>query len=167
MSSLSWVIDIVSEEVGKKVRSAIQRNAQSSREEIKMARGRMINEWFGEFNGYRWIAKDKQIVHTSWHVSGINGSLTIDSYTTSDGIGAFDKAEEWRSRHGGGESSTDYVSNLIWHEGIIGLPLTSTVSDWTNPNFHKKEPLEGWVINNPEWDVITEKIKNNILKEIN
>lgn len=167
MSSLSWVIDVVEKEVEQKIRTALQSTAQSFKEEIQLARSQMIQTWFDGYNGSRWWAKNQQIVNSSWHASGINGSLSFTSYTTTDGVGSFDSADRWLSTHGGGEPSQEYVSGLIWEQGIIGLPESSTVSDWVNTHFIQKRPLEDYVITNPKWETIAEKLKQNVLKNIN
>ena len=169
-NSLSWIIEIIDKEVAEKLSSALRSVSVSFKEEIIMQRMRMIKQWFEGFDGSRWWSKEQQIVNSSWHVDGINGFISFESFTTTYGVGNFDSAEAWKERNEvDGEPSQDYVSKLIWERGIIGLPLASSMpnSDWVNEHFHIKEPLEFFMISNHGWDSLTEKLEQTILEKIN
>ena len=81
-NSLSWIIEIIDKEVAEKLSSALRSVSVSFKEEIIMQRMRMIKQWFEGFDGSRWWSKEQQIVNSSWHVDGINGFISFESFSS-------------------------------------------------------------------------------------
>ncbi|MCB8639965.1 MULTISPECIES: hypothetical protein [unclassified Holdemanella] len=174
-SSLLWIIDIVQKEVRRRISDTIKRNQEKYEDYIKRQRGLMILKWFVIGDGTRWSVDKQQHVDTRFSASGINATITFHSYTFTEGVGDFERAEAWKARKAKdgialekNEPSEEYVSKLIWEEGIIGLPADSTVSDWVNPCFHRMdEPLDQYMQTTTDWDIVEEQLKQMISNDIN
>lgn len=171
--SLSWIIEIIEKETRRRIANAIKRNQEKYEKHIKLERGMMIRRWFGDFDGSRWAVEALQHVNTVAHVSGINASITFTSFTSTE-VGNFDRAEAWKARRKENgeplpmdEPSEEYVSKLVWEEGIIGLPANSTLTDWVNPVFHKNKPLDMHMQETTEWDQVEETLRQMISNDIN
>lgn len=90
--------------------------------------------------------------------------VTTDSYVDSARFHPHSStAQKWLDRHPDVPAiypPNEYVLNLIMDQGIIGLPATSTVSDWKNNNFKiARNGLEAEYETSPIWKTFESKVK--------
>ena len=176
MASLSWMIDIINKETSKTILNALQSVSKSSVKKIQDKRSDIINNWFGGFNGSEFAATKVQHVQSSFSVSGLIGSLSFNTWTESSEISEFPTADRWAMKYGEGSySSNEYVSNLIFDQGIIGLPAKSRIPNyngtgWSNGqnlHFYQKSPLRFALSDDSNWEGLYNEILNDIESKIN
>lgn len=47
----------------------------------------------------------------------------------------------WNQRHGNPVDPSEFIVDLQWKQGIIGLPAESSQTGWVNERFHQYQPL--------------------------
>ena len=174
MADLSFIVEEVKEDINQQIKNALNSVAHSAKDDIKNLRSQIIKQWFGEFDGSEFFAKDRQIVEPSFTSGDMWGVISFKSWTESSLIRNFETAQRWVDKYDG-ESPNEWVSHLIFDEGIIGLPLYSRIPNYngmgwengTNKNFHNSVPLSIVIEGHVGWIDIMDKISKDILSKIN
>lgn len=175
MADLSFIVEEIKNEWAQEARDALSSVSKSNVNYIKQIRSQIIREWFAPFSGTSFSQLKIQEVRPSFHVNGVTGKLTFDTWTDTDLIDPdnFPSAVRWTGNWGG--DPVEMVSHLVFDEGIIGLPLHSTIEGYngpgwdngTNLHFHQKTPLEQSIFFSEKWNNIMDKIENEIISKIN
>lgn len=175
MADLRFIIEEIKGEWSKKANNAIQSVSKRNINDIKKVRTNIINEWFRGFNGTPFSQNKIQEVHPSFSGSGLNYYLEFETWTETSGIdpGEFESAVRWTSDYGG--DPVEMVSSLVFDQGIIGLPLNSTIPNYSgrgwlngvNLHFHQYDPLDFAIKSSEKWVEISNKIEKEIIQKIN
>lgn len=172
--NLTWMIETIDEETDKVIRSALTSAARMNVKKIRNTRSMIIKNWFYPFSGYDFSANSNNFVKYNFHVENLSGVLMFSSWTESSSLPIYESAERWRSKWDGDKPSNEYVADLIFDEGIIGLPPVSQIPGYSGPgwymglnlNYHGKEPLSTFIQNNVEWTIIEKSIYDYIYSKI-
>ena len=178
MADLSFIIEEIKVKWTRLASDAVRSVAMSNEEEVKRVRYQIIEEWFEGFNGSDFSSIKVQHVTKSHNINGFAGHLTFRSWTESAEIPPFSSAEKWRSRpwrENPGVESNLWVSDLVFDQGIIGLPLHSSIPgysgrgwlDGVNLHFHQKEPLSFEILSSNKWVDFMNKVEKELYEKIN
>ena len=178
MADLSFIIEEIKVKWTRLASDAVRSVAMSNKEEVRLVRQRIIDAWFEGFNGTPFSAVKVQHVTESHSINGFAGHLTFRSWTESSEIRTFASAEKWRSREwreDPGVESNLWVSNLVFDQGIIGLPKYSSIPgysgrgwlDGVNLHFHQKEPLSSEILSSNKWVDFMNKVEKELYEKIN
>lgn len=181
MADMTWITDEIKKDIEKRIRNTMQSVTKGNIGNVKKTRNKIINKWFGEFNGYDFSADKNNIVKTNFKANGLTGTFQFDSWTESSTLEPHRSAERWLAKWGGDKPSNEYVADLVFNEGIIGLPQYATTyednhngekyngqgwSDSINLHFHQKTPLSIVIDGSEEWDKLMDIIEEEFLSKI-
>lgn len=181
MADMTWITDEIKKDTEKRIINTMQSVTKSNVKNIKKIRNKIINEWFEGFNGSDFSAFENNIVNYNFSAKGLTGTFQFNSWTESSTLPLHKSAERWRSIWGGDQPSNEYVADLVFDEGIIGLPQYATTyeanhngekyngqgwSDSINLHFHQKTPLSIVIDGSEEWDKLMDIIEEEFLSKI-
>lgn len=172
--AISGLIEEIYEEVNQRLKNATQSVAKKSDKRVKEIRNQIINDWFYPFDGLDFSAYSNNLVQKSFNFGNLSAHIEIDSWTESSQLPEHRSAERWRGIHGGGQPSNEYVADLIFDQGIIGLPEFSSIPHYNGPgwinghnlHFHQKEPLSMVIEDSELWDAYMDEVEEEILSKM-
>jgi hypothetical protein len=168
------MMDKIIENTNKKISEAMKNVKPVARVEAKNTRNSIIKDWFGRFDFIDVVGSTETSAHFT--TKNLAGKLIVETWTNSEKYGNRKSAERWRAKHGGEMESSDYVLDLQFNQGIIGLPefanTTPGYSGWgwkdgVNLYFHQQTPLAEEIENSKEWDIYMDEIEEKIMEYIN
>lgn len=95
--------------------------------------------WFRGFNA------ETMLSHLAYRtvVKQRNSSIILEFESYIDAYNAnHTSLYSWNIRHGNPVDPSNFIIDLQWNEGIIGLPAISSMTDWVNTHFHQYQSLQ-------------------------
>lgn len=181
MNGLDWLTEDIINNTNNKIRNTLQSIAKSEKYNVQKERCRIISEWTKDFSGQDFHAISNNQVTVTFTANNLKGNVCFDTWTETDFLENHKSADRWISKWGGEKSSNEYVADLIFDHGIIGLPEYANSykqrtgeeyngSGWKdgyNLFFRQKESLTSWIQNEDNWNKFMDKMEDKIYKKLN
>lgn len=181
MNGLDWLIDEMIDKTNKKIRNTLMSISKSEKNSVQLERCKIIAKWTEDFKGQDFHALSNNPVTVSFTVNNLRGNICFDTWTETATLENHRSAERWLSKWGGEKSSNEYVADLIFDQGIIGLPEYArsykerTGKEYNGPSwengynlfFIQKESLTSWIQNEDNWNKFMDKMEDKIYKKLN
>lgn len=129
--------------VEKAMSHAVTKYKSAGKKANEELRRMSVIEWFGRFDSDTMLRSlnYKENIHQDKDKIYLNFYSYIDNYE-ADHTSLYG----WNKRHEYPLEPADFIIDLQWNQGIIGLPERSSETSWINYNFYQSTPLKNYTM---------------------